>query len=78
MQANIPEPPCRYFRTEEPITSQAYPRLAPAPNLSVVGNHDENVLHALDAFEAWTSLAACHAAAPLAATDADDTHEAHA
>ena len=68
----------RYLHTEEPIPFRAFPRLAPAPNLSAVGNHDENVLHALDAFEAWTSLAACHAAAPLDATDADDTHEARA
>ena len=40
---------CRYLHTEEPIPFQAYPRLAPAPSLSAVGNHDENVLHAVDA-----------------------------
>ena len=68
----------RYLHTEVPIPFRAFPRLAPAPNLSAVGNHDENVLHALNTFEAWTSLEANHAAAPLDATDADNTHEAHA
>ena len=78
MQANVPEPPCRYFHTEEPILSQAYPRLAPAPSLSAVGNHDENVLDAVDACAAWTSPAASSDATPLDAMDAGDNHEAHA
>ena len=69
---------CRYLHTEEPIPFQAYPRLAPAPSLPAVGNHDENVLHAMDAFAAWTSLAASSDATPLDATDAGDNHEARA
>ena len=45
-------------------------------NLSAVGNHDENVLHAMDAFEAWTSPAAGNDAAPRDVTDANDAQEA--
>ena len=54
---------CPYLHTETPIPFRAYPRDLTPTEVAALGDYDENVLYAQEAFALWTRPAASSTAA---------------